>query len=66
MLVRRTRTRTHMHTHESKQCVLQVRLPTGTVIQVQRGWRNYMNTAIYLSVADYDQTEGRDMNMRRR
>ena len=46
--------------------MLQVRLPTGTVIQVQRGWSNYMNTAIYLSVADYGQTEGRDMNLERR
>ena len=61
----------HMHasmdarTRENKQCVLQVRLPTGTVIQVQRGWQNYMNTAIYLSVADYGQTEGRNMNVRK-
>ena len=46
---------------EIKQCVLQVRLPTGTVIQIQGGWL-YMNTAIYLSAADYGQIEGRDVN----
>jgi len=41
--------------------MFQVRLPTGTVVQVQRGWQKFMNTVIYLSAADYAQTEGRDM-----
>jgi hypothetical protein len=50
------------YTHnERKQFVMQVRLPTGTVIQMQGNWR-YMNTVIYLSAADYGQIEGRDMN----
>ena len=70
----RTHARTHAHTHthththaliQKNTCVLQVRLPTGTVIQVEVGWRNYMNSVIYLSVSDYAQTEGRDINRRR-
>ena len=62
----RTHACTQTHTHsEVNHCMLQVRLPTGTVILVEVGWLNYMNSVIYLSVADYGQTEGRDMNGRR-
>ncbi|KAK2166189.1 hypothetical protein NP493_1334g01011 [Ridgeia piscesae] len=35
-----------------------VRLPTGTVIQVKRVGGVFLNTVIYLSTADYNQTEG--------
>jgi len=44
--------------------MLQVRLPTGTVILVEIAFMQYMNSVIYLSVSDYAQTEGRDINRR--
>ena len=39
--------------------VFQVRLPTGTVIHVRRVGGVFLNTVIYLSAADYNQTEGK-------
>ena len=39
--------------------MFQVRLPTGTVIQVKRVGGVFLNTVIYLSAADYNQTEGK-------
>ena len=45
--------------NERVQCVFQVRLPTGTVIHVKRVGGVFLNTVIYLSTADYNQTEGK-------
>ena len=39
--------------------VFQVRLPTGTVIHVRRVGGVFLNTVIYLSAADYNQTAGK-------
>ena len=39
--------------------MFQVRLPTGTVIHVKTVGGVFLNTVIYLSTADYNQTEGK-------